>query len=65
MTGAALFVCLLAFCASAATSTPINDWEKPAFCKDRDCPRYETVSQAWLPERRAHVCSRSTQLGLG
>ncbi|KAL4436819.1 hypothetical protein ABPG75_003958 [Micractinium tetrahymenae] len=50
MVKAALLLCLLAFCASAATAAarglPVADWEKPPFCKDRDCPRFETVKKA-------------------
>ncbi|KAL4432584.1 hypothetical protein ABPG77_000521 [Micractinium sp. CCAP 211/92] len=47
MVKAALLLCLLAFCAVAATSgTPLHCWEKPSFCKERDCPRFETVDKA-------------------
>lgn len=46
MLKAALVQCLLASCAIAGTvsTAPLSDWEKPTFCKDRDCPRFETVS---------------------
>lgn len=54
MMKAALLLCLLAFCAGAATSgTPLHDWEKPSFCKERDCTRFETVSRLCQARQRA------------
>ena len=37
-------VCLLVVCAGAAAAAAANDdWKKPDFCGQRDCPRFQLV----------------------
>lgn len=41
-------LCLLLVCAGAAAAAASNDeWKKPEFCGQRDCPRFQLVSSGW------------------
>lgn len=50
-----LAVCLLLVCAGAAAAAAANDdWKKPDFCGQRDCPRFQLVG----PCARGGCCER-------
>ncbi|KAI7838383.1 hypothetical protein COHA_007840 [Chlorella ohadii] len=57
-------VCLLLICAGAAAAAAANDdWKKPDFCGQRDCPRF----QLRRPLRSGHAATRAAvqqRLGL-
>ena len=40
-------VCLLLVCAAAAVGASNDEWKKPEFCGQRDCPRFQLVSSVW------------------